>query len=353
MRKTDAALEGMGKHGGQFKLTFGAAVALIAINMLLLFVVPVRYFPLWVISSFVIYTIYFITMFIPLTSKKNRPPADAQKKGEGGQLLKKDKKVFGHIFWNLFFVTSETMFYGVVLLFGVDIVFGLYTSLYLEQTPWDIGMLLFGQSAFIIAFYALISWEQPYSRYFSKDIMGMKDKVKDTVEKRTENRWASKLAIAGFFIIILGFALFIFMWALMKPGGTLTSLMDALNVDNMWALAVIVISQLFIFRFLQGLYSKMNVGHILQVRKKWLSEELIPMVDAELKASPEEFAKDKEDKMFMAERYRSQVAISQVYTVAYMDMLGFLPIFLIGTDYGPLLQDDVGLLLRDNIILWE
>jgi len=353
MRKTDAALEGMRKHDGQFNLTMVVAVALIAVNMLLLFVVPVQFFPLWVISSFVIYTIYFITMFIPLTSKKNRAPADAQKKGEGGQLLKKDKKVFGHIFWNLFFVTSETMFYGVVLLFGVDILFGLYTSLYVDGTPWDVGMLLFGQSAFIIAFYALISWEQPYSRYFSKDIMGMKEKVKDTVEKRTENRIAVKLAIAGFFIIILGFALFIFMWALMKPGGTLTSLMDALNVDNLWALAVIVISQLFIFRFLQGLYSKMNVSNILQVRKRWLNNELIPEVEACLKISPEDFAKDKDERMFMAERYRSQVAISQVYTVAYMDMVGFLPIFLIGTDYGPLLEDDVGLLLRDNIILME
>ncbi|OPY33283.1 MAG: hypothetical protein A4E32_00960 [Methanomassiliicoccales archaeon PtaU1.Bin124] len=355
LRKTDGYLEVLGKHDGQFRMTMLVSIAFLVLNVLLLLSMPIRYFPLWLMSSFLVYSLYFVIMFLPLTKKANKKEFETQagRKGTGSELLKKNKKVFGHIFWNLFFVTSETMLYGVVLLFGIDICFGLYTSLFVEQSVWDVGILLFIQSFLIIAYYAVISWEQPYSRYFSRDIMGMKDKVKEKVGGRTESKIMETLAVALFFILILVFALFIFMWALMKPGGTLGTLMDSLDIKFAWAMIIIVISQLFVFRFLQGVYSKRNVNHILLVRKRWLVNELIPAVERAQKVSKEQFEQQKEDLAMEASRYRAQAAISQVYTVAYMDMFGFLPIFLIGTDYAPLLEEDVEVLLRDNLILME
>ena len=69
----------------------------------------------WLITSFITYSIYFIIMFIPISSEKG-PKKTKEEKAAGsmGAMMKKNKKLFGQMFWNVFLCDSEQLLPGAV-----------------------------------------------------------------------------------------------------------------------------------------------------------------------------------------------------------------------------------------------
>ncbi len=204
------------------KLPFpiGISVALIAVCIILLFTMPETAYIYWLITSFITYCIYFIIMFIPTSSEKG-PKKTKEEKAAGsmGTMIKKNKKLFGQMFWNVFLCDSEQLLPGAVTLFSINIFFAFYTYfIYPGSVSTYYVYLVMIQSFLIITYYWMISWRMPYSRGFSWDIQKLKLWLKGKFGTVFSDERAIRGLLTTAYIVLFGSVLLLFLTAFLVPG---------------------------------------------------------------------------------------------------------------------------------------
>lgn len=340
------------------KVPFPLAISavLIAICIGLLFTFGAEAYIYWLITSFITYSIYFIIMFIPVSSEKG-PKKTKEEKAAGsmGTMMKKNKKLFGQMFWNVFLCDSEQLLPGAVTLFLINIFFAFFTYF---TYPGDVEtyfvMLVFIQSFLIITYYWMISWRMPYSRGFSWDIMKLKLWLRGKLGSHLESERLIRGLLITTYIVLFGSVLLLFLSAFLVPGSTKGKLTEEFVLGNVLYIAIIFAIQVFVFRALQGWYGKKQVMNVMKFRKQWVEEEVLPALSSAEYSSPEEFAKNPKQVRFKFGRIKTQVRLAQSYTVAYLDLFGFMPLYLMAFDFEPMLREDLEvLLMRDDVLTIE
>jgi hypothetical protein len=340
------------------KMPFPLAISavLIAICIGLLFTLGAEAYLYWLITSFITYSIYFIIMFIPLSSEKG-PKKTKEEKAAGsmGAMMKKNKKLFGQMFWNVFLCDSEQLLPGAVTLFLINIFFAFYTYF---TYPGDVQAyfvyLVLIQSFLIITYYWMISWRMPYSRGFSWDIQKLKLWLRGKLGSHLESESLIRGLLITTYIVLFGSVLLLFLTAFLVPGSTRGKLTEQFVLGNALYIVLIFAVQVFVFRALQGWYGRRQVLNVMKFRKKWVDEEVLPALSSAEYSSPEEFAKNPKVVRFKFGRMKTQVRLAQSYTVAYLDLFGFMLLYLMAFDFEPMLREDLEvLLMRDNVLTIE
>jgi hypothetical protein len=340
------------------KLPFpiGISVALIAVCIILLFMKPETAYIYWLITSFITYCIYFIIMFIPTSSEKG-PKKTKEEKAAGsmGAMIKKNKKLFGQMFWNVFLCDSEQLLPGAVTLFSINIFFAFYTYfMYPGSVSNYYVYLVTIQSVLIITYYWMISWRMPYSRGFSWDIQKLKLWLKGKFSTAFSDERAIRGLLTTAYIVLFGSVLLLFLTAFLVPGMTKGKLEEQFVLSNGLIIAFIFIVQVLVFRILQSWYGKKQTMNVMKFRKKWIDEEVLPSLESAEYASLEEFTKQPKVVRFKIGRLKTQLRLAQSYPVAFLDLFGFLPLYLMAFDFEPMLREDLEvLLMRDNVLTIE
>jgi hypothetical protein len=334
----------------------GISAGLIIICLILLLIKPETAYIYWLITSFITYCIYFIIMFIPTSSEKGPKKTKEEKEaGSWGTMFKKNKKVFGQMFWNIFLCDSEQLLPGAVVLFSINIFFAFFTYfLYPENVSTFYVALVVAQSVLIITYYWMISWRMPYSRGFSWDIQKLKLWLRGKLGARISSERTIKALLTTSYVVLFSTVLILFLTAFLVPGMTKGKLEEQYQLSNGLIIALLFIAQVFIFRVLQGRYGKKQTEDVMRFRKKWVEEEVIPALESAEYASAEEFAKEPKVVRFKFGRLKTQLRLAQSYPVAILDLFGFLPIYLMSMDVEPMMREELEvLLMRDNVLTIE
>jgi hypothetical protein len=340
------------------KMPYPLAISTVLIGacLLLLFAFGGEAYVYWLITSFTTYSIYFIIMFLPVSSEKG-PKKTKEEKAAGsmGAMIRKNKKLFGQMFWNVFLCDSEQMLPGAMLLFLINIFFAIFTYLaYPGEIETYYVFLIVIQSVLIIAYYWMISWRMPYSRGFSWDIQKLKLWLRGKLSSQLESERMIHALLIITYIVLFGSVLLLFLTAFLVPGMTKGKLQEQFTLTRTLVIVLLFGTQVFVFRALQGWYGKRQVRNVMMFRKKWVEEEVLPALSSADYSSPEEFAKAPKVVRFKFGRLKAQLRLAQSYTVSYLDLFGFMPLYLMAFDFEPMLREDLEvLLMRDNVLSIE
>lgn len=212
------------------------------------------YLALFITASFYLYMVYFITLIIPLGAGTAQLPLHEIKKFfttmyHSGVIPTTDR--FMHIFLDIFFINSRTLFAGFLVIFSCDLLFSLIGYLYGFFSGMAVGVILF-QSLSILTFYFCVWKFEPYSIQFHRDVREMKGKL---VTKKYPRRVVSLMfGISALFLLFV-----ILSTIILLPGITVKTLLTLTGLEDLGNPAILVgtllASQYFIVRFFHGISS--------------------------------------------------------------------------------------------------
>jgi hypothetical protein len=314
--------------GARGIITLTILVASILINVSLYFTTN-KHPALFIIASYLLFMIYFITLFIPM----DRQYRSFKKFNITGMLLKlrelgiiRSTDRLSRVFINAFFANCRTLFFGFALLFCLDIVFAIdkyFDGTFTLQTTWIVII----ESAAIVLFYFLVWRLEPYSPEFFRDVHGMKTKL---VTKKIPPVFVTLLlSVLGVLAITGMFAAIVLL-----PGITLQKVMsvdDLKQMSNLFLLiGILLVTQYFILRYIHGITSRSMATRFSEMKEKYLIEQIdgtdepgfsggasLPLTD------------EKSDEL------REKTAIlleSRIYQVQERTIWGTFPVYVINPD---------------------
>lgn len=269
--------------------TVEAAVLAVSILLclgLLIFLPAFQLF--WIVASFLLYMVNPFVMLIPSGKAEKRPRKEdvlayiAVLKDLGAikESVKADTSGIVEILWNLFFVNSQPLTPGFVLIYAVDILATL--SLFVRgEFTLRIAALISLQAAAIITFYGVIWGTKPYSPGFFRRMVTLHQNL------RTEFGGGAWAVLPVLLLIGAGAAVsgVLVVAAMLLPGMTFGRLMDAEGITVLGTLLPVVpilLAQFVILRMLQGRYSRILLESVIKDRIRVLKEEVLPAVEANL-----------------------------------------------------------------------
>ncbi len=313
-------------------------LAAVLVNVVFLIFLP-HYMLYWIISSFVLYMVNPFILMIPTERSKMSVPDPGVITEFVGLLreigITKDSrtdqtKTIGKVLWDVFFINSQPLAIAFGLIYGIDILFSLYSGFIADSLEPGTAILITLQSMAIIIFYAAIWHTKPYHSRFSKSIIGMSQDAREKI--RTGWR-------AGLRVVLLVGALgalsgILVISAMLLPGMTLNNFLDSIDYSLGWSLlpiALIFLSQVIIARYLQGAYSKELLLQIGDDKIRTLREHLLAHLDDLAASMP---GSGGAGDGIAAEITAMSVTYLRlrVYKTEYHDLFGFFPVYLVVPD---------------------
>lgn len=323
------------RHGWQAAILICCVLA----NALAIITRP-DYVNLFVAASFYLNMGYFITLLIPTspgTSTMSLPEISRFQSWLMENGIRTSTSRFTRVFINAFFMNSRALSLGIGLLFLVDIC--LVCLAYLMGLPLWITLAVIGQSAIIIAFYALVWKIEPFSSRFEQNI----DLVKNRLSRDLPAWVISTLFLSGFLVVVLVFLTTI----ILLPGMTLNAFLTSSGLTQLAYIFVpvglLAVSQYFIIRTIHGETSRVMARRLLDHREDALRDLLES-------AAPDGRSSDagpggRED------RYQQTSALleSRIYVVRKNTLLGLFPVFVVDLDFSVLLDSTTRTVIRGYI----
>lgn len=281
----------------------------------------------WIVASFLLYMVNPFVLFIPSGKKETRQKKEdmlaqvAVLKDIGAikERVKTDKSGIIEVFWNLFFVNSQPLTPGFVLIYAVDI---LVTVALLVRGEFTLGIaaLISLQAAAIIAFYGVIWGMKPYSPGFFGRMITLHRNL------RTEFGGGAWAILPVLLIIGAGAAVsgVLVVAAMLLPGMTFGRLMDAEGITVLGTLLPVVpilLTQFVIVRTLQGRYSRILLESVIKDRIRVLKEEILPAAEGDLKNDPA-----------VRESLGREITTLRMYRPETHDLGGYFRIYMIAPD---------------------
>ncbi len=312
-------------------------LTLLAVSILInlaLFLTADKHPALFIIASYFLFMVYFITLFIPMDKqyrsfKGLEITRTLTKLRELGIIRSTDR--FSRVFINAFFVNCRTLFYGFALLFSLDIVFAIHKYRDGTFTMQTAGIVIFQSAAIIVFYYLVWKWE-PYSPDFFRNITGVKQKL---VTKRFPQR------LATFLLWMLGALALVgaFTAVILLPGITVQSVLsidDVQEVSDLFLqIVILVISQYFILRYIHGITSLSMATRFSERKAQYLSQQIEDTGDPALtdNGTPPPLSQ--------SDAFCEKTAIlleSRIYQVKERTIWGTFPVYIINPDFSAVLD---------------
>lgn len=339
----------IGRHGTKAKRLAPLLVGLIVVNVMLFFSLP--YYPLyWIVASFFLYMYYFIVLLFP-TTRRVRTPAEKKKgvrpkpwsgMGRGVRgVIRRGKKAVVVAFWNSFFIGTQTLARGIILILAFSIAFAIFNLATGVLDTYSVSVITL-QAGAIAGYYYVIAHWRPYSKDFMRTVARVK------VARRAKVRWQAYLkGVIVVLVLLTVFGAFL-VTAIFFPRRSLDAVLDHISADYgpvLIGLVVIFSSQFVFVRFIQGFDSARVTSQFIIAKLTFLRGDIL----AGLKQG-ERYGEGPE----RAASFRSLQArfrVSRIYKVVYKDIFGILPTYPIIVDFKAILDEDVAEALSEEIPL--
>ncbi|MDN7025318.1 hypothetical protein FGU65_10505 [Methanoculleus sp. FWC-SCC1] len=307
-------------------------------NVVFLLFLP-QYMLYWIISSFILYMVNPFILMIPTERSKMSVPDPGAITEFVGLLrdigIAKDSrsdqtKTIGKVLWDVFFINSQPLAIGFGLIYGINILFSLYSGFIAGSLEPGAAILITLQSLAIIVFYAAIWHMKPYHSRFSKSIIGMSQDAR----KKIRTGWRAGLRVVLLVGALGALSGILVISAMLLPGMTLNNFLDSIDYSLGWNIlptALIFLSQVIIARYLQGAYSKQLLLQIGDDKIQTLRDHLLTRLDG-LAASVQ--GSGGADDSIAADIRAMSVGYLRlrVYKTEYHDLFGFFPVYLVVPD---------------------
>ncbi|MDD4254954.1 MAG: hypothetical protein PHP59_06200 [Methanofollis sp.] len=267
-------------------------VGSILLCLILLLLLPAFHL-FWIVASFLLYMVHPFVMFIPSGGTGARPKKEdilaytriLKDIGAIKDSVRANTSGIAEIFWNLFFVNSQPLTPGFILIYAVDILVALILFIRGEFTM-KLAALISLQAIAIIAFYGVIWGMKPYSPGFFKKLINLHHDLK------TEFGGGAWTILPVLLIIGAGaaFSGTIIIAAMLLPGMTFGRLMDVEEITILGTLLPVVpilLAQFVIVRSLQGRYSRVLLETMIADQIRVLKEDILPKTEEDREISPE------------------------------------------------------------------
>ena len=335
------------RHNGRAKRLIPLLIGVLVINAILFFLLP--HYPIyWIISSLLLYMLYFVVLLVP-TTRRLRTPADKKKclkarprpKMRGiGRVVLRGKKAVAVAFWNTFFIGTQTMARGVSSILLVSVTFAL-----LAFAAGTLGLfstaVITAQALAIMGYYYIIVRYRPYSKGFLRMVSRLRR------DKRTEFRWQAYLKGILLVLVMLTVLAAFVVSAVLLPGQSLQAVLGDIGVGTppvLIGLVVVFASQFIIVRYIQGFDSAKVSANFIRAKLSFLRNDvLLGIEEAERSDGPGLTARLRQLQM----RFRA----SRIYKVAYKDIFGILPTYPLIVDFMSVLEEEVAEALQEEIPL--
>ncbi|TAJ43413.1 hypothetical protein [Methanofollis fontis] len=266
----------------------------VGVILVLLFALP-DFFMFWIVASFLLYMVNPFMMFIPSGGAGPALPQRSEITEYIGK-LKEIGAIKGavtsntsgiiEIVWNLFFINSQPLAPGFWLIYSIDILFALFRAI-TGKFDLMITLIIAVQSIAIILFYAVIWGMKPYSPGFFRNVIDIRQDVKEGIQGGIR----STVTILAFIGVGAAIAGTLVIAAMLLPGMTLNTLMDFENITlfkSLLPIVPILLAQLIIVRTLQGRASRLLLTDVNQTRVSALRERILPAAERIARSSRED-----------------------------------------------------------------
>jgi len=322
----------------------GVSGRLTATVILMCFVINVEFllrdpqYPiLFIIASFYLFMIYFITLFIPL-ERQSRGFDRAEIVGFFKKLIDngfiRGTERFSRVFLNAFFINCVPLFRGFALIFSVDILFTVLTFSQGSLSATVAFVILF-QSTAIILFYYFVWKLEPYSSEFFADMHTMHQRL---IQKRIPSRVVTAVFWVGGILALIG----AFLAVILLPGFTVKQMLSIPGLtrlgDLFIAIVILCASQYFILRYLHGDTSRVLAEKFSANKAKYLSRQ----VEVEVSTTTSGDSELQKETM-TPDTFREATAIlleSRIYQVERKTILGAFPVYIVNPDFSVALDQD-------------
>ncbi|WP_292520052.1 hypothetical protein [Methanoculleus sp.] len=310
------------------------------VNLLFLLILP-RYMLYWIVSSFILYMVNPFILMIPTGGTWTTLPdrktireflSSIRGIGQAPSVVAGDARVFGKVLWDTFFINSQPLAMGFGLIFGINVLFAVFSGYIAGSLEPATTALVTLQSLAIILFYAGILYVKPYTKSFFISLDGMRM----SLQERVRAGWRAAMR-AVLLVTALGAASgTLAVSAMLLPGMTLSTFLASVEIVLGWDLLplfAVFASQVIIARHLQGAYSRelfLQVGdYKVHVWRDGILNRL-----AGFPKTPEEIRGCGHLADLMAEltRMHGDYQRMMVYTSEYHSLFGFFPVYLVLPD---------------------
>jgi len=335
---------------GRLHVTGLFILTAVLVNLLFLLLLP-RYMLYWIASSFILYMVNPFILMIPTGSPKTAFPdwkaileflGSIRGAERISSLAAGDARVYWKVFWDTFFINCQPLAAGFGLVFGINIIFALFSGYLAGSLRPGAAALITLQSLAIILFYAGILYVRPYTTSFFLSLDGMWTTLQEKVRVGWRAAMRVILLVAALGAASGGLAVS----AMLLPGMTFSTFLASADLALGWdllPLAVVFASQVVIVRYLQGAYSRelfMQVGdYKIHVWQDGILRRL-----AAFPKTPEEIPTEEHlaDLVGNLAQMHGDYRRMKAYTSEYHSIFGFFPVYLVLPDIGLILDRNRG-----------
>ena len=319
------------------------AVILIAITVVLI-LQQSHVFLLWLIVGLLLYSYNFVIILIPTTTKRIRPEEkgilrnmDRDDRWLAIRLLWKKKRLAVEIGLTVFLGGMVPLTLGFSVIFGLGVFFALYLGFLSHMIEEQLAVIVLGQIAFILLFYALMIVLEPQAQGITRIATSYKGKMG---EAQSKGRTAFMILMM-FIVALMTFSTILALGAIFLPGFTLLKIFKTSHVlegVGFLILIFVLIAQLMIMRHFQGVMSRRMAAGLLRMRIKQLREEVLGTLDA---WSEKKMIFDKEESDAELRKIKKKYYSVVIYDIIKQDIFGYAPIYLVGPRLRYVLSDKV------------
>jgi hypothetical protein len=310
------------KRKGEVSRGWTIIAVIVAINALMFFTVN-YYAILWVLSSLMTCALVFILFLIP-TTKRRVGQGKAPVLGEKGKMR---KTVFMLLLWDMFFVNSQPLAAGMMIICALNFPFLFYSTLIDHSIPPEVMMMMLVQSVMIIGYYIGILYFRPYSSGFLEKMRLYGRQVKKTVRR---DNLRQSLIVLAVIVAVTCFVLLVVIYTLLLPGVSLNVLKRSLSdlvLNVLFPDLIIFVSQVLLIRVLQGMESRKLVEDVLRNRIKTLNEDILPRWQELDTPTVQPDGRKK------ITTYKQKFLAMTIFRITSHDLFGYLPVYLLSPDF--------------------
>ncbi len=250
---------------------------------------PGQILMIWIEGSFSLYMFYFFLMMIPSVgsdAKMNIIDKKFQvyvreflRLANILRTVRKNRLTLVEFFWNAFLINTKPLVKGFTILYLIDLLCAIVMKVF-GIIDWMMFLLLVAQIGVILIFYSRITAAKPGTPGF---FFGKPLSEKENTGVAGVKAWL----YVGIFCL---FTCLIIVGAMFFPGMTLGQFLSDISLapgEYPFLLVLILITQVLILRYFQGVESRKLMNSLNEHHLSVLKDDLLPRV---IRASPDDLS---------------------------------------------------------------
>lgn len=298
-----------------------------------------EYIEYWIVSSFIFLMLNPFLMLLPAGNKRHdRKPLKTaiheirENVKQNADILYHERTDISEIGWNVFFLNTQPLAPGLILIFMINITLSIYGGIITHQIRFGSMIIVIFVSIMIMLFYTFIQYARPYSPGFFGNLLDIPSKYH---RKRNEGILPA-FKFAFFIAFAAALSGIVIIAAIFYPRLAIEHVVISEKINflefSIMVMIVIFISQLLLVRFMQSRYSMMLMLGMCEYMKHLLKDIILRDLE-DLPRSVD--ALTEEEKNGIMERLldiKVNIAKTTVYRHMYRTRFGLFPVFFIYPD---------------------